>query len=113
VLLNHTFEGVDKMPKDKKVLKIGFYLFWIIILFFAWDLENGKDFPSHAYCHVATDTYLWFKGHAFIDGVYQKGFFVALVIQVVFGVLKWLIFDRHSKGELLLKEKQDTTDSFE
>lgn len=92
--------------KNKKILKIGFYLFWVVILFFAGTLENGKDFPSDAYCHVATDDYLWFKGHAFIDGIYQKGFFVALVIQVVFGALKWGIFDRHPKVEIQKNEQE-------
>ena len=72
------------------LLKIGFYFVWGVILFLGWSVPTVRIL--HGYDE---ETFLTVKRF------FEIGFIIAFSIQFIFGVLKWLIFDRHlvKRGE--------------
>ena len=83
-------------------IKVGFYVVWGLVLWFCV-FVIGEDemfnFPKKVFCG---DDYQGWR----IQDVYVRGFVSAFAIQVIFGMLKWLIFDRHPKVEVQKNESE-------
>ena len=66
--------------KTRLLFKIAFYFIWGGSIIACCQLEYWGDAPD------------------FITKDYQSGFVFGVTIQIIFGILRWLIFDRYPKN---------------
>lgn len=80
-----------KIEIDTKVLiKVGFYVVWGAVLWGSWFIAINR---------VASEVEWGSMEESLIKGAFRAGFVIAFGIQVLFSILKWLIFEWHqAKG---------------